>query len=488
MDTNRNVLHNLAKIAHQLPYPMFWTNPETRIMGANQAYIDAAGAHHSERVIGKLPVDYLPREQADIVVEQINMARKSKVSQTCEEIIEDKISGSPRYFTIFRTPITDAEDQVIAVISTSFETTAEREVFGDKIRKIIHDISSPMASIRVMLKICEELPENKRNLLEEAVTRVSEIMSSLNAIYKKDNKRKRSERVYREHLLVSDHLVHIIKDRKEQFKNQLITFETDITNEAHFAFAPLTATQFHRVISNLINNAVESFGYRTNDTITVSMDADPDTILLNIRDTGKGLTPWQLEQFRNRERYEETLENIGYMRMMQVWNILDQNNIRLTIDSARNQGTEIQLYIPRVSASTWIAKSIQLDPASMILILDDDKTIHGTWTERFKPYLKRFPTMSLRHFTHGDALLHYIDNLSPEDKERVVFLSDYELLNQQRNGLQVIEDSALKNVILITGYYANQNVQEIASEMDVKIIPKPMISLVQIFCDPVVIR
>jgi len=488
MDTTRNVLHNLNKIAARLPYAMFWTDRESRVMGANQAYIDAAGAQNTERVIGKKPQEFLPREQADIVVEQINMVRKSKESQTHEEIIEDRMSGLPRYFTTFRTPITDADDQVISVISTSFETTVEREVLGDKVRKIIHDISSPVASMRVMLKICEELPENKRNLLEEAVTRVSEIMSSLNAIYKKENKRVRAERVYREHLLVSEHLANIIRDKKEQFKNQLIAFETDISNEAHFAFAPLTATQFNRVISNLINNAVESFGYRTNDTISINMDADADTILLNIRDTGKGLTPWQLEQFRNRERYEETLENIGYMRMMQAWNILDQNNIRLTIDSARNQGTEIQLYIPRVSASTWIAKGIQLEPSSMILVLDDDKSIHGVWTERFKPYLKRFPAMSLRHFSHGDVLLHYVENLSREDKERVVLLSDYELLNQPRNGLQVIEDSELKNVILITGYYTNQNVQEIASELDVKIIPKPMIALVQIFCDPIVIR
>lgn len=481
MDTSSNVSHHLAKIVATLPFPAFWTNLEAKVLGANQAYIEATGSQHRDKVVGKNPHDYLPTELAEQTVAQLELVRKVNEAQSYEETLIDKISGRPRYFTTFRNPITDDHGYVVAIFSASFETTAEKEKLGELGRAIAHDISSPLASLKVLLTICTELPANKRALLNEAVSRASEIITTLSTLYKKEEQQSAAGGD-REQLLVSDHLVQLVNDRKNQFKNFPVTFETEISNEAHFAFAQIGATQFSRVVMNLINNAIDSLNHKSNNGITILLDADQETITLTIKDTCSGMSPVQVRKFMNREKFEDNIESIGYMRMMQVWNILDQNCITLNMDSTINKGTEIRLSIPRISASTWIAKGIAIHPESLIIILDDDDSMQSAWNVRFKPYLKRFPSMSLRHFTQGRDMLNYLETIRPSDRERILFLCDYELMNQSRNGLQILEESQLENAVLVTGYYSNRDIQETAARLGVKIIPKPMTALVQIYC------
>jgi len=56
-------------------------------------------------------------------------------------------------------------------------------------------------------------------------------------------------------------------------------------------------------------------------------------------------------------------------------------------------------------------------------------------------------------------------------------------LRQNRNGLQIIEASAIDHTILVTSYYSNPKVQEEASHLRVKILPKQMASVVPIYMD-----
>jgi hypothetical protein len=63
---------------------------------------------------------------------------------------------------------------------------------------------------------------------------------------------------------------------------------------------------------------------------------------------------------------------------------------------------------------------------------------------------------------------------------QVVFLSDYELLRQNKNGLQIIEESGIKNTILVTSYYANSSIRDRAVKLGVRILPKQLASTVPI--------
>lgn len=90
------------------------------------------------------------------------------------------------------------------------------------------------------------------------------------------------------------------------------------------------------------------------------------------------------------------------------------------------------------------------------------------------------PTLQTHHFTQGQEALDFFATLSPEEKNHVVFLSDYELLHQSRNGLQIVEASKIKSAMLVISYYANPKIREEADRLGIKILPKQMASVVPI--------
>ena len=56
----------------------------------------------------------------------------------------------------------------------------------------------------------------------------------------------------------------------------------------------------------------------------------------------------------------------------------------------------------------------------------------------------------------------------------MVLLCDYELLGQGINGLEIIEQSGIERVSLVTRHYSNPKVREDALDLDVRITPKQL--------------
>jgi hypothetical protein len=86
----------------------------------------------------------------------------------------------------------------------------------------------------------------------------------------------------------------------------------------------------------------------------------------------------------------------------------------------------------------------------------------------------------VHHFKQGQGVLNFLSTLNSLEKERVIFLSDYELLHQNKNGLQIIEECGISHTIMVTSYYTNLLIQEKAIQLGVKILPKQMASLIGI--------
>lgn len=111
-----------------------------------------------------------------------------------------------------------------------------------------------------------------------------------------------------------------------------------------------------------------------------------------------------------------------------------------------------------------------------MIILDDDPAIHGAWDSRLMPLIKQFPHLSIRHFTEGKEFLSYLDTLSEIEKNRLLLLSDYELIGQSQNGLQIIDKSKLLRTLLVTSHYANPELQAQAVKIGTLILPKQLAS------------
>jgi anti-sigma regulatory factor (Ser/Thr protein kinase) len=254
----------------------------------------------------------------------------------------------------------------------------------------------------------------------------------------------------------------------------------DIANDAQFAFAHMQASQFRRSMSNLINNAVDALPNKEHDVVTIKLTADAGAITVSVQDNGKGMPSHMIQKMMNRQSFTEGKESGHGIGLQQVWTTLDNNQGTMTVHSVQNEGTTIQLTFSRIDAASWIAQEIQLEPNNIVVVLDDEESIHGAWDTRFATYLKLHPRLTVHHFKQGQDALDFFSDLNPKDKAGIVFLSDYELLRQAKNGLQIIEESGIKNATLVTSYYANAQIRDKAMRLGVKILPKQMASIVPI--------
>ncbi len=162
----------------------------------------------------------------------------------------------------------------------------------------------------------------------------------------------------------------------------------------------------------------------------------------------------------------------------QVRSTLEDNKGTMSIKSEIGKGTTITLTFPKAESPDWMTKQIDLYQDDLVIVLDDDTSIHGAWEIRFEPYKSK---IKLHHFKLGDDLIEFINNLTSEEKSKLFLLSDFELIDQKLNGLQIIEKLNMQDrSILITSHYGSKDVQDLATKAGVKILPKGLASRVTI--------
>jgi len=336
----------------------------------------------------------------------------------------------------------------------------------------------------MILKSSIEIPETERVTLREAATRINDIANSLLARFRLEKNATPIEieeavvSKKEEPLLTSVALMELLTDKKYEYPN--IQWTLDITPEAHFCFIAVNASALKRSLSNVMNNAVEACQDRPNPQILVRLEVNDEVVTIFVEDNGQGIPSDVLEKINAAIAVTAGKENGHGIGLMQVREMLAEYNGVMQFDSALGQGTQVRLQFPRVAVPAWMAERVALRSNDIILVLDDDTSIHGAWDTHFQSVLNAYPDIQLHHFSQGQAVLDFVQSHYEIEKSRLFLLSDYELLKQDMDGLTVIEKSQLTRTMLVTSHYANPRVRERAAKIGCKILPKPMASEITI--------
>ena len=492
----------------KLPCLVFWKDKDFKYIFCNEITADFFKLNSPAEIVGITDFDF-----------GWNLETAKWIRQTDEEILRTgkpllntevsfKMSdGKIVYLSGNRMPLFNSAGEAVGIVGITVDITAQKEAehlrlenerkegtlqeqekFAQLARKVAHDINSPLASLKMLLPMCTELHETKRTLLTRATEGILDIANNLLSNYHKQNT-DTSGIEPRQHLLVSDLVIQLLSEKKMQYRNHPVTFETFIASDAHFAFIRMQPTEFRRSVSNLINNAVDALDDNVNGKVDIQLTVDTNAVMVAIQDNGKGMTANMIEKMQNRQAFTEGKVNGHGLGLEQVWDTLEYNEGLMEVQSVLGKGSSIQLTFPRIGASTWIAQDIHLIPDNIIVILDDDESIHTAWDLRFTPLLTSYPSLGIHHFIQGQEALNFLAGLSQQQQELVIFLSDYELLQQRKNGLEVVKESGIKHAMLVTSYYFNPKIREEASRLEIKILPKQMASIIPIlFANEKVVR
>jgi signal transduction histidine kinase len=353
--------------------------------------------------------------------------------------------------------------------------------------QIAHDIRSPLAALNAIIHDSSGLSDSTRDQIESVVTRIRGIANSIL------NKSPKELPLELEEMLgktgdpkleafglssepkTQEFIVPILRSlisEKRLLNTQnehLKMFLMNDSDEFEFA-ANIQRIEFIRVISNLINNAVDAVSSRGN--VTVSLMGDDHRIHIFVEDTGIGMTPDVLNKigsrgYSYRKSGNEAGSGLGVyhaMETIKVWGGI------LKYESELGKGTKAIITLPRVKVPSWFAKYICVVPTATVIVLDDDFSVHDMWRERFR--LAGLSSVKILGFVTSRALIQWYRETLGE-VNHPLYLCDYELGISDRNGLDVIEMLGVASEsILVTHGWDNIEVRTRCLKLGVKIIPK----------------
>jgi len=158
--------------------------------------------------------------------------------------------------------------------------------------------------------------------------------------------------------------------------------------------------------------------------------------------------------------------------MGQVRSALKNNNGTMEIESQVGKGTTTTLTFPIIPTPDWLVTEVIITKGDTIVVLDDDPTIHEVWDNKFEDYKQ---IVDVIHFTNGEEAIDFI-NSGKIDKERIILLTDYELVSQNLNGLDVVAQTKIPNTFLVTSHFDNLKIRQSIDKEKIKLLPKQMAS------------
>ncbi len=351
--------------------------------------------------------------------------------------------------------------------------------------QVAHDIRSPLVALDSALKHTDQLPEKQRVIVRHAVNSIRDIANSL---LEKNRQQPglapttaAAGQATREPLdvnLLSSLINPVITEKRLAFESKPgISIDFELSREAYGLFARLQPVEFRRIISNLVNNAVEALGEK--GKVDVRLARKGDGVLLTIADDGKGIPREILAKLGRRGETHGKAGGSG-LGLYHARTTTEGWGGSLGISSEPGRGTTVTIELPKAEAPAYFAGEITLVFGRPVVVLDDDPGIHELWRGRFESARLKDHGIEIFDFSEPAGLRAWVkDNL--EQAGKAVYLFDHELAGHTETGLSLAEELGLcTRTILITSHSEEKRIVEACAALRVRLIPKEMADIVPI--------
>lgn len=472
-----------ADIISKIPLHIFWLNRDNIYLGCNNIQAIDLGLKQTGDIIGKKNSDLLKSQKDAELLDSINEIVFSTGEQYCAEEQVSMCRDDGNYLS-YKIPLKNDTEEIIGLFGIAIDITdrkkaealklenqlqqtkiQEQEQFRHIVEQVAHDIRSPLASLSMIAESCKEIPEQWRLVLQSAAQSVNNIANDL--LKKYQNNFEEDVQIFALHTAIND----IFNQLQFAYKDVRLKMEFHPDLKHNFVFLEGNQSKFIRMISNLINNAIDAIRENTNNAkLIIKTKYNKQKVSIFIKDNGNGMTQEEIDNIYNNISFSHNKVNGHGIGLMQVKSALQAYNGNIIIESQKNVGTTVVLEIPTVNMPDYMVDCISFNKGDTIVILDDDTSIHHVWSLRLKEYAKE---ISIKHFKNGNNAVEFIESFY--DKNKILLLSDYELSNQVLNGVQILQKVKLKNAVLVTNSYYDKKVIKLAQKYKIKILCKQLV-------------
>lgn len=317
--------------------------------------------------LGLLAVSNMGAIQTLVAIEksvnEINAITESGQSDIIRDSIKKNISRLPA--GIIGTPFAQMTERMSGALEQAARLESELAVSratSDLAAQVAHDIRSPLAALGASVKGLS-LPEEQRTLIDGAVGRMQGIADDLLRRYRAPGAESKG---IVETCSLAGLIEQVVAEKRIQHKDRAglnISFD----NSADGAKAAVDPKELQRMISNLVNNAVEALD--AGGTVSVALSAPDGRVVIKVSDDGKGITPEILSKLGQKGETHGKSGGTG-LGLYHARTAVESWGGTLAIASGPGKGTAVTISLPAAARPAAGLRAV---------LLDDDPLVHMNW-------------------------------------------------------------------------------------------------------------
>ncbi len=317
--------------------------------------------------LGLLAVSNMGAIQTLVAIEksvnEINAITASGQSDIIRDSIKKNISRLPP--GIIGTPFAQMTERMSGALEQAAKLESELAVskaVSDMAAQVAHDIRSPLAALGASVKGLN-VPEEQRTLIDGAVGRMQGIADDLLRRYRAPGAEIKAKA---ETCSLAGLIEQVVAEKRIQHKERPglnISFQ----NSADGARAAVDPKELQRIISNLVNNAVEALDRA--GSVAVTLSAYDGNVLIKVADDGKGIPSEILSKLGRKGETHGKSGGTG-LGLYHARTAVESWGGSLAIESEPGSGTSVLISLPAAAKPAAGLRAV---------LLDDDPLVHMNW-------------------------------------------------------------------------------------------------------------
>lgn len=307
-----------------------------------------------------------------------------------------------------------------------FQTEQQRQkVF----KEFLHDLKSPLSVLKIFITDAQFQSEQKQ-IMNSALDRIEGMVNQIDS----GNKDQFVERVE-----LSDMVSSVVAQKKIEFRHFDISFE-----ESHKVFTVANKNKLERIVSNLINNAFESYS-SSYAQLKIQFIKSAEEVVMQFMDNGVGISKNLLSKLT---KESITTKNQGQgIGLISACEYIQELGGNVKIYSKESVGTVVEIKLKTIQPevdlkSLDIAANKSLQSLDLVLI-DDDRYIRMAW--------QLYANNSNKKISTFESVHDFISSSETIQRECPIYL-DYNLKNEKSTRyIPMLHELGFKNIILATG-------------------------------------
>jgi signal transduction histidine kinase len=358
----------------------------------------------------------------------------------------------------------------------SLEEMKNNEAIARMASHTAHDMRDPLSWINKLVASLKDIPEETRIMMHSAVYQLQDIANGLlsqsRALTMKADGDSDPTRTTRGDVrsieLLSSLISRIVSEKRIQYKSRSqIKIETRLGQESYGLFARVQSSELWRIISNLVNNAVEAI--EKEGHVLVTLSKEDNEVILAVLDNGKGIPKEILPELGRLGATFGKSRGNG-LALYHAKATIESWGGKFQITSEVGKGTKVAIILPQAPTPNWFVPQINLSRDGCVVVIDDHPSTHDIWETRLSP-VKSQCNLEIVHCASENELTDWY--LKHRRTGPVLYLCDQELLNGSQTGLEIIEELGIQDqAILVTSHAEDEDVRLACVRSGIKLLPK----------------